>query len=488
MTQWTMNRISCLNSYRVLMIVLILVFFLFKIPVLGIPYFWDEAWSYMPAISRFAKLGPSLFPGALPVELYRGHPLFYYFLAASWMQLSGGSFFAMHSFALIITCFLFITLFVIASNLFDRRTAFLASLLFSIQPIVLGQATFVLPEMLMALLSLASVFAIVKKKYIAYLFLCSALLYTKESGIVAVIAILASQITRIYFKTENGSLWNHLKQTGIILLPVCFVMFFFIIQKQIQGWFFFPEHISFLNFNVHSIVAKLALCLKLLFVDQKRGWIGLFCLILIITSNRKSSFIKEIKLTPPAFHFYIIAAYFLVFYIFFSSINFFTYRYLLSLIPFWCILMSTIIDRTYAHSRILYVTVVVVLMICYYLENTNVISIERNRVANEYNLGFSDAVLVQRDMCDYLQARGFNDKVIYTSYVYNSYLSKPEAGYIKNASFDKVTSFYPCKAEYLIYSSIEQDPDFKNYSEECKLSLIKRFSRGYAWAELYKIN
>ena len=38
-----------------------------QIPNLSLPYFWDEAWSYFPAIYKMYEIGPGLLPGDLPL-------------------------------------------------------------------------------------------------------------------------------------------------------------------------------------------------------------------------------------------------------------------------------------------------------------------------------------------------------------------------------------------------------------------------------------
>ena len=53
-------------------------FIILKWDALFLPYFWDEAWVYMPAIRTMAEKGPSILPGSIEADLYTGHPLFFY--------------------------------------------------------------------------------------------------------------------------------------------------------------------------------------------------------------------------------------------------------------------------------------------------------------------------------------------------------------------------------------------------------------------------
>ena len=63
-----------------------LIFIIFKLPHLSLPYYSDEAWSYIPAIHMMETNGLSMLPDALPPDVSRGHPLLFYFLGALWMR------------------------------------------------------------------------------------------------------------------------------------------------------------------------------------------------------------------------------------------------------------------------------------------------------------------------------------------------------------------------------------------------------------------
>lgn len=65
-------------------------FVAYKIPDLQLAYYWDEAWSYFPAVKAMAEAGPSLLPNTIEPVLYRGHPTFFYWLGGVSMNLIGG--------------------------------------------------------------------------------------------------------------------------------------------------------------------------------------------------------------------------------------------------------------------------------------------------------------------------------------------------------------------------------------------------------------
>ena len=85
------NYISKIENYIFILPLLFVV--IVKIPHLAVPYFWDEAWSYFPAVFKMYESGPGLLPGALPLWDAKGHPLFFFFLSSSWMRIVGTSVF-----------------------------------------------------------------------------------------------------------------------------------------------------------------------------------------------------------------------------------------------------------------------------------------------------------------------------------------------------------------------------------------------------------
>src|SRR4051812_16040636 len=101
-----MLKSSRFDVFRILLIVGVVGFILFKIPHLYLPFYWDEAWVYAPAIKIMSQQGLSMLPGAIPVEYSRGHPLFFHFLGSGWIKLFGDNNFSVHCFALLISTLL----------------------------------------------------------------------------------------------------------------------------------------------------------------------------------------------------------------------------------------------------------------------------------------------------------------------------------------------------------------------------------------------
>src|SRR6188508_3339693 len=92
-------------------LVVVIVFIYFKLQHLPLPYFWDEAWVYAPAVNHLYQHKLSLLPDAMPVDLSRGHPPLFHFLAACWQKLFGASIPSTPAFAVTVSVALLSVLF-----------------------------------------------------------------------------------------------------------------------------------------------------------------------------------------------------------------------------------------------------------------------------------------------------------------------------------------------------------------------------------------
>ncbi len=163
----------------------ILVFVIAKIPYLHYAFYWDESWVYAPAVYLMYAHGPSLMPDAIPEEFSRGHPLLFPMACATWMKVFGKSHVSMHSFALLISVTLAITVYEILLKIFSQRVALLglAMLLFNVFFFVNSGA--VLTDITIALLAFLSLYCYLKQRHVLTSVFLSMLFFTKESGLVA---------------------------------------------------------------------------------------------------------------------------------------------------------------------------------------------------------------------------------------------------------------------------------------------------------------
>jgi len=272
------NRIV-IWDIAILVVAAILV--LVKIPYLNLPYFWDEAWVYASAVFDMHKNGPSLSPNSVNPDLSRGHPLLFHFLANCWITVFGSSFTVVHTFSVFMTVLLILATYRLGTHLFNPFIGFWIAALVALQPIVLQQSGFLLPEVQLALFTILSIHYYLKKQHWQYIIAATALLLTKETGVILIgcIALLET----VQFLIERK--WN-VKRIGEFLsvgAPILLMGLYFTVQYSQFGWFMFPEHVSMFETDPEIWMKRREITFKILFANQQRSlllWIGLFCVSL----------------------------------------------------------------------------------------------------------------------------------------------------------------------------------------------------------------
>lgn len=269
---------------------IILIFILSKIPYLNFPFYWDEAWVYAPAIQYMAEHGLSLHPASLPVELSRGHPLLFHFLGAGWISLFGDSLISIHSFALFISCLLLFVLYLFVKRYSNTIYALAAIVVFCLLRAFFVQSVFVLPEILFALFGLLTVWAFIERKHWLVAIFGALMIMTKESGL-AIMGILF--IVELAFIIKGFKLVK--KQLNILLAVVASLLPFGIflwVQYLTHGWFFYPEHTGYLDLDFNNILMRLHALSPSIFSDfgiSSIIYISLICFIWWLLTEVKST-------------------------------------------------------------------------------------------------------------------------------------------------------------------------------------------------------
>lgn len=452
-------------------VIMIIGFIFFKIQDLFLPYFWDEAWSYMPAINAMVKKGISLLPNSIPPELYRGHPLFFYFIASVWIKLFGSEIWITKLFPLIITSGLLYTVYLFTKKTFDNQIALLSLFILMIQSVIFAQATFILPEILLAFFTFLIIKNFIEKKYINTMLLLLLALFTKESGIVIWFTVVFFEVIQIVKSPDRKY-----KNLFYLLVPLFTISIFFIVQKWMVGWFFFPNHLAFINPS--AFLDRLNGYSSYLFIYMGRNILsiaGLGSLIYLLIRNNKE--LSEKKKILYIFSFFIIS------YILFSSMNFYSPRYLLSILPFvvimWVFFIKSVLKKYHASITLVVFAIIII---------NNLYFTVHKRGGNDHSLGYRDLIQVQQKMISYCEDEMLFDENIYTQFLMNHYMTNKSSGYLKGTrTFDNIKGTVAPDTRYAIFSTDELD---KVKYEEIKANnkLLKRFEQNRCWSEIYQLN
>lgn len=509
---------------RILLGLTLLAFVVFKWSYLNLPFYWDEAWVYAPAVQAMYQHGPSLLPDAIPADLSRGHPLLFHALAALWMKAFGASFTSMHLFPMLVTVLLAWSLFRFTSLAGSEYLGNAAVLLFLANEIVLAQSGLLLPETLLALFSLLAIHSLVARRRLTYLLWMSCAILTKETALAFLAAAFAFQVVRWFqaptSNKQEEAVW--MLYTG---LPLMVLAAFLIVQRVELGWVLYPEHTGLITWNPKDIVYKskqifeavfenqgmvvltyafglaapllytrfhwgLRLFTGLLFVTLIKVlfgrwtlpygpiiWVSLGCLLALFILY----FERLRRSEGPAGEIAAVSFLSCTALWAFSSLNFYTDRYLLVIVPFIAAGGAAVLHATFKqwHRQ----AAAGIMLACALLVATRIGS--DNRVGDT-RLAYKDAIAVHLGMARLCEDLNLYDELIYGSFMDISYLSNPGTGYLNgDKAFSAVTNGLGPSTRYAIadYSRHAELPD---ELEAAGFHEVGRIQQGQAWSALYK--
>lgn len=454
----------------IFLILSFIILLLVKIPHLGLPYFFDEAYSYYPAIQEMAKLGPNLLPGTIPLILSKGHPLFFYFMASLWLKfIAGDSLILMRIFPLLVSM---VALFVL--HRFARRhanilLANIAVLLLTLQPLFLAQSSLVLPELLLCILFLMCFDSYLSGSFGWYALYGSLMMLTKETGAVFIM------VFGLAYLIENFSEWNtKLFWRNLVLLavPIFVYLIFLILHYQKFGVFFFPEHIGYISAESTKVLSKFNSFAWMLFLAQGRNLVfftAILALILILTFKRKIEY-KRLLILCLAI---------LVAFLIFSVLNFFGYHYVLPVMGIMLLASLILIQQIKTKYQVLNIAFIVCLLsVSGYFSATK-------RGNTDVDLGYTQYLVVHQQMVKYCEQQSWYDKEIGGGF--NMVMSLRD-GYARYLSTGKGFKTHHLPGledrDIIIYDSTCWPVEMPE-NEKSILTLIKRFEYKKHWGEIY---
>ena len=503
------------RKYNSILWLIILLFILLCLAILNRPYFWDEAWSYMPAIHEMANHSPCLYPGCISPELYRGHPLLFYFVSSGWMKWINPSPISMHLLALLIASLALVSLFKLSLLFLDSLYAVLSVPLLILQEVFLAQASFVLPEVLLMFLLTQALRYFVLKKYFHFFIYGSLMGLTKETGLVLLLPFL---FITIFTKTQPFS-----KSLPVYASALPAILFY-IVQKLNLGWFFYPLHIDMIDFSLGAFLSKLSIILKFTFFEQgrifllltlllalqypllKRGLkkhlifiaVGLLVMILVFVLHKLAftllvlTFIGiclriQISLRKSERDFIYIGVMIVFIVLIFSALNFLMTRYLIiafpTLIVLWIMAMAKALDP-YRRNFIAILSFVFLVLLFSIFHNFT-----RKGWHDDASINFINAVRSHQAAIKFCDQHNWSDKNIFTHFLMQQNLTQPALGYLSGPAAYKHTVYggeIPRDTELIIFSCIELDEyRYESVRNNPNFKLIYRNQLHQAWTEIY---
>ncbi len=438
-----------------------------------LPYFWDEAWSYFPAIKNMAETGPSLLPGAIPIELGKGHPQFFFFIASSWMRLTGGNIGAMRLLPVLISILLLLSIYFNIKKIFNQQAALIAVSLISVQSLFLAQSSLLLPEMLLALFLVCSLFAFHRKKYGQYAIYSTLMVLTKETGLIFAIIFGVFYLFQFLIKRKNKITFEW-KTLLYLMIPGLIYGLFLLLHYQQFHTLFYNEHLGHIDLSLLALKTKMNAAISVIFSQSGRLLISLIFMaaFFILLFKRK-------KISHPAF--FAIVATQVVAFITFSIFNFFTLRYMLGLMVLFIIVFAAIVSQIDINKYIKASVLTLVGGVCLFYSLTH----KKN---SDADLGYAEVVKLHRDMVHFCEKNGYFDSPIAASFNLLFALKDQSLGYKETQNpFTNVQDWKHVQdVTYFIYESTfdENDASVKYAKENFKL--VKSFQDKHAWGYIYE--
>ncbi len=457
---------------------IIILFVLSRLGNLNLPFYWDEAWSYATAVFDMHENGLAILPGDANPNLTRGHPLLFYFLSALWMKLFGTSLTVVHLFPLIISCIILVAIYKITESLFNKESARIAVLLFALQSIFLAQSTLLLPEMLLALFTLLAFYAYYKKNWIYFSLFSVMLVMTKETGMVLIAALFFDKILlEKWFNRNSSRSWSLLiRELAVLCIPVVVFATFMILQKTHFGWFLYPEHMGMTILDPEVILERLSsFSFKLLIQHGKITLLALALTGVFVLIRKKA-------ISGQQAHVLILSSLFVLLYMLFSALNFFTTRYLLSVLTFFIICGAWIISELFSgrsHSRNL-VVASLGLLFAYH-------SFIGYRSEADVSLAYKNTVILHQEAVHYAEKMQWQQTPLFSSFLMLFNLSDPNLGYLgnKDKRFVNLNKNPDNNYDVYLFYSTEPFPGYSQLKSDSCFFLQKRFESREAWVEFY---
>ncbi|MBE0648592.1 MAG: glycosyltransferase family 39 protein [Bacteroidales bacterium] len=444
-----------------------------------LPFEWDEMGVYVPAAFLMKDTGHiGLLPSCLEPLFSRGHPLLFTFITALVFKLFGETVLAGHIYAMSVTVLTVVVFFLFARKEFNPLTAFFASILLMIQPTFYTMSVIVLPEMMLTLFSILSVWGIVRHRWILYAVSSSLAIMTKESAIVIPAVAMLVLFIEALSKRELFSL-KSIKLFSLSLVPLLVFGLFLIVQKIQNGWYLFPEHIGYIHFTWDTIYPIGQRILNEMFINFGKWPTGVSFLAGIVLCI----FRKQLKI-PLNANAIMVFSLFVLFVFLFAVFNYYLTRYILYGIPFIILggvhTFFKVTERIVPRFRFMGPVLVTALAAFF-----GVIKGYPDMYRFPFgDMSYTSTIKITKDAISWAEKQPWRNDTIEANFPVYQALKDKRNGYLSGDPLP-VSGNFQKKTRYgLIFYTWEPDniPNWKNY----KYTILKTWSEGFvniAWVE-----
>ena len=403
--------------YHSLFIVTVLILSAFKWHDFSLPYFWDELGVYSQAADYQFHHAMSMMPESVPPVLSRGHPLFFTFITACAMRVFGDNVFSAHLFCFSISLLLLLAVYLKVSKYFNPLIGFLSAFILAIQPLFLAQSGMVLPEILLALLIFLSLCSYYENKFSQFAIFASLAILTKESAIVIPSAVLIYSFARWMITRIRPDALSF-KAFLLTCFPYFIFALFLFIQKQQNGWYFFPYHLEVVSYSLSEFIQQFKLYAIFIFKDQGRYALSIILAISLLTSillHRSQGRTFLLILMVPAVLFLIMHA----------LVSIFMARYVMIVLVVFSILAAVSLVSLFPNKWLIFVSITALLFI-------SSRHLDDGWFHYDTDLGYRRGVTVVQQAVNYTVSQMKSGDHVYANFPAYFAFCFPEGGYLPN--------------------------------------------------------
>jgi len=413
----------------VVFVVIFVVIFVLHVPLLSLPYFWDEAGYYVPA-ARDLLLTGSLIPHT---TVSNAHPPLVLAWIALWWKVAGYAPVVARSAMVVVTAFSLLGVFRLAERVANAEVAIASTVCTAVYPVFFSQSSLAQVDLAAAGLIFWGLRAYFDEHWTSVAVWFSLAALAKETAIIAPLALVGwEMVHRIPRLKERVRKWSAEAQSsreaawGVValLVPIVPLAFWYGYHYSRTGYVFGnPE---FFRYNVAATLNPLRFVLALgLRLWQTFGYLHLWVLTgamaLAMTDppvNDDGVERSRIAIPDQIVFFLIIAAYVTSMAMVGGAV---LARYLLPVVPLVIILAVSTLGRRMRHWKVAIGFVVVAFVAAWFWNPPYGFS-------PEDNLAYRDYVTLHEDAERFLEARYPMAKVL-TAWPASDELTRPWLGY-----------------------------------------------------------
>jgi len=442
---------------------------LIKIPHLNLPYSWDEAWSYVPAVIKMAENGPSILPASIGIHDTKGHPLLFYFIISGWIKLFTTQIWWVRIMPLLISIILLVAIYFILIKQTSKPVANTSTILFTVQSLFLAQATLILPEVLLTLFLFVSIHYFLLNRWSLFALFSTLMVLTKETGLVFVMGFGLFYLVENRHKISTKQFWIPIL---FLSIPVLIYVLHLILTYKAHGTFFFNDHLNYLTLEKGKLFRVLKSSTGILFTRYGRNTISAVAILsLFIIMIRKEKINKSKILLLFITQIILLTI--------FTLVNFYTYRYMLPAFPLFITLSMILFHQALYRTKFLYFSliVVIVLLPLYY-------SLTKNG-KTDIDLGYATYLPVHKEMVEFCEKENWDDKIFAAEFNMVLALRDPFTGYHSKKQGFKLQNIPSIENADIIVLDSTGEWDKLPENQINKFKLIKRFENKNHWGEIY---